>query len=1306
MTSPQDPRSTASPLVWPARPTDLVDTSLCLACFRQLTGPLCGFCGLDLGSPKATTLLELGRLIVDTEAARQSTITRMRAASAAARASVPVEPFPMAPAASGSPASWGAPSSTAPSTSVVGEHVSAEVPPGPASARPGTVAAPDGADVPWGVSPPVAGPPRRSSAQVLLLTAGVVLVSVFAIFFAVLAYVVASVETRSILTAAASLVVLGIAWFLRRRGLDGTAEGVAAIGVVLLLLDVWIIRVNRLFSVDTVDVSLYTGVAFLVVAAVLVGVSRLTALRAGSVSAAIIAPVGLFLLVFGATEPVRLHSVGVGSSDSESTRVLIAALVTALVVVAERIPRVPRVEAAMLRTLSIGAALVALLAAIFAFPSLEAGPTVGFALVSVIWLVYLVAVQWRRESTSPLRGRAWPVIGAVGLAMAVIGVASSAVIATADTLQQASGLQSAGMTVATALLLWLARLVPAPLARSLRTSGAVVAVGGALSLVPVLLGILPPLADGLAARAFGTALLEPIVDAEPETWWFVIGAAVTGATAFGALAALGSRRAATALAWVPVALAVLALLGAAVLAPSALATVAITILGATLLLAVSAWRRPARAARVAAFIGSLMSACSAAVLSGASSGAWLLSTLLVLGLLAAARLVARRAGRYAPAAAIVAAVLGTGLLLWIGALLPSCVSVVTRRPDASPFGFGVAFAAIVILGALAFAVRRTSASEVLILSAFAILALVPAVVSVWVTGDPVADAGWRLVLTGLAVAAAVAWLVLGRSTVLRAVVAGMGIALLTLMVADASVLVSAGSPSVPGSLAAAAFLSVLSAGVLVSDRIVRIRSAHRAVVTAVEWSVGASAAIVLVLAIVDGGPLTRLTLLVLAVVPTLVAFAAPEHGHRRRHIAWIGAALATAALWWFLADERVTVVEYYSLPVAGLLLAVGGVAGVADRRPRPDQSLRSRPSSLSGLDVLLAAGLAVAILPSGLAAAVGAPNRAVTTAVVGAALVTLALVVLRDHEAVRLRSIVWIAGVVAIALPVAVRLTGGRTTSVSGRVEGAADLALWLGSVVLVLLAAALGVSRLRRSPVLSDVAVIAALLAVGITVPPALTNGAISGTEASPWLLITCAMTVAAVSLDRAVRVAAVETVAPPPPPRRERPSARVAAVVGAVMSVGIAVTALPSADSLEWVSVPLGIAALAAGLIRLRRQSVIGSWPTLAPGLLLLLVPPLVYDLGDSELWRVIALGVASVAVTIAGARWRLQSPLVIGAVVTILHGFAQLWPWISGLYDAGYWWVWAGVGGVLLIAFAARYEQRMRALRAAGRALRALR
>jgi hypothetical protein len=158
--------------------------------------------------------------------------------------------------------------------------------------------------------------------------------------------------------------------------------------------------------------------------------------------------------------------------------------------------------------------------------------------------------------------------------------------------------------------------------------------------------------------------------------------------------------------------------------------------------------------------------------------------------------------------------------------------------------------------------------------------------------------------------------------------------------------------------------------------------------------------------------------------------------------------------------------------------------------------------------------------------------------------------------------------------------------------------------------------------------------------------------------------------------------------------------------MSVGIAVTAVPSADSLEWVSVPLGVAALAVGLIRLHRESAIGSWPTLAPGLLLLLVPPLVYDLGDSELWRVIALGVASVTVTIAGARWRLQSPLVIGAVVTILHGLAQLWPWISGLYDAGYWWVWAGVGGVILIAFAARYEQRMRDLRAVGRALRALR
>jgi hypothetical protein len=47
--------------------------------------------------------------------------------------------------------------------------------------------------------------------------------------------------------------------------------------------------------------------------------------------------------------------------------------------------------------------------------------------------------------------------------------------------------------------------------------------------------------------------------------------------------------------------------------------------------------------------------------------------------------------------------------------------------------------------------------------------------------------------------------------------------------------------------------------------------------------------------------------------------------------------------------------------------------------------------------------------------------------------------------------------------------------------------------------------------------------------------------------------------------------------------------------------------------------------------------------------------------------------------------------------VHAIAQLWPWIAAAYNAVPWWLWLGVGGVLLIVLAARYERRIRDVKA---------
>jgi hypothetical protein len=44
-------------------------------------------------------------------------------------------------------------------------------------------------------------------------------------------------------------------------------------------------------------------------------------------------------------------------------------------------------------------------------------------------------------------------------------------------------------------------------------------------------------------------------------------------------------------------------------------------------------------------------------------------------------------------------------------------------------------------------------------------------------------------------------------------------------------------------------------------------------------------------------------------------------------------------------------------------------------------------------------------------------------------------------------------------------------------------------------------------------------------------------------------------------------------------------------------------------------------------------------------------------NDLWRIVSLGVVAIIVIVIGSTRRLQAPFVIGAVVLLIHGVAQL-------------------------------------------------
>ena len=71
-------------------------------------------------------------------------------------------------------------------------------------------------------------------------------------------------------------------------------------------------------------------------------------------------------------------------------------------------------------------------------------------------------------------------------------------------------------------------------------------------------------------------------------------------------------------------------------------------------------------------------------------------------------------------------------------------------------------------------------------------------------------------------------------------------------------------------------------------------------------------------------------------------------------------------------------------------------------------------------------------------------------------------------------------------------------------------------------------------------------------------------------------------------------------------------------------------------------------------------------------------------------------AVAVMIIGVVRRLQAPFIIGAVVLLIHGISTFAPQIVAVYESAEWWLWAAIGGAIIIFLSATYKKRMRDLK----------
>nr|MDP9466670.1 hypothetical protein [Actinomycetota bacterium] len=99
--------------------------------------------------------------------------------------------------------------------------------------------------------------------------------------------------------------------------------------------------------------------------------------------------------------------------------------------------------------------------------------------------------------------------------------------------------------------------------------------------------------------------------------------------------------------------------------------------------------------------------------------------------------------------------------------------------------------------------------------------------------------------------------------------------------------------------------------------------------------------------------------------------------------------------------------------------------------------------------------------------------------------------------------------------------------------------------------------------------------------------------------------------------------------------------------------------------------------------------SWAAYGPGLVLALVPSLLFSLGSEQLTRALLLGLAALAVLLLGARSGLRAPLAVGSAVLLVDALDLLGPYAAALPR----WLSLGGAGALLLVVGATYEQRRR-------------
>ncbi len=927
---PRGDRAWAGRVVFPRSSVELRSTTICPACLVALTSTVCRACGLDLRHPASAELARASVAAADAVDARLDLIGRIRRDTATAAVSAP------------------AVAATSP--------VAAAVAPAPPVVKPPAEAPPSREPA------ATAHGPRRSGIQITLIIVGVSLLSVFAVFALVFAFVTYGTGVRMAIITGGTLLTMIAAGVLKRRGLDATGEGIGVLGTVMLVLIAWALRVDSPIGFDVVADALYWGIALLVVSAFCALWALTSRLSTPAIVAAALLPIGAGLLT-GHLVDQLLPLIIVGAATTAGT---IAALIVAALswrIVGSSHPATR--SAARVVAQSIGA--IAAVVALVSLGTLDDGnrwaPVIGGLVLAAASLLHVVTSA--AAVAQPRRAFDTVMFAAIG-GGAVFAAMTGAVLS-AFRFDQDRVIVSAPVLAAVAL----AVVAEQAWRRSPVQSGARTTFASATLVAAALAAVAGGLAAVVGASAFAEAatqslralpigVADRVASAEPATI-AALGALALSlgliAAGWASLGVLVHRARAVTLIGSILVVAIVPLAGPWWLVMLIFAVLAFA--GAIGLHRVDAeTSRDARRALLALCIPLASGAALGAFLTGWATPrggiVGLIIALITIGIARpATSLMPLRAGALALAA-----------LLLLGSAPPLARdAAVVGLPDVGTEAALLLTAAIIIVVTQ---LGRLSASERHAADGASLVIAVAVAAVIGIDARPGSTGVDRLddVVALMALLVALALVTLRRPGIERS------IARATLPLVVAALALAAIAPlqlnaSLSATVAIGALIVVAALGLMqrrdeAGARIDRLlgdigSGALGIVVLASGWSASPTA---------EFAWAPVLALAVLALVTAISRDGLVGSRSPRRFIGWVALGLGTASLWIALVDGSISEPEAYSLPLAGAVLAIAGANAIVTNRQHGHGGTQRVDRTAAPLT---AAALVVAVVPTALA---------------------------------------------------------------------------------------------------------------------------------------------------------------------------------------------------------------------------------------------------------------------------------------------------------------------------------------------------